>query len=483
MTLNKLTIVGGGTAGLITALILNARFPYFNIRIIKSDKIGIIGVGEGSTEHWSDFTEYCGIINKDVVLNTDGTIKMGVMFEGWTPKKYFHSIISQFHEHRFGEYLAGFGARVSDWDQILTSDRVHEENLVFKNDKQLEYPKQFHFNTFKLNEYLSKICKERNIEIIDDEIKEVIVQDNNIKNIIGEKTNYTSDFYIDCTGFKKLLISKLGAEWQSFSQYLKLNEAIAFQTEDTDNYNTYTLAKCMDYGWMWRIPVYGRWGNGYVFNNNYINKDQAKQEVEKKLGREIEIARNIQFDPGKLDKSWIGNCCAIGLSSNFVEPLEATSIGTAIAQAFLLKDYIFNYKQEDVNDYNHKLDLIMENVRDFIALHYMIDKEDTSFWKDNKNNPMPDTLIYNLKKWKDKLPKTEDFKSTEYLLFKEQNFTSVLHGLGFYKDNDNIDKEFNSFPKDLRDRIKEILNQYDIGFDATPKVPHKKFLKSLYENK
>jgi tryptophan halogenase len=229
--------------------------------------------------------------------------------------------------------------------------------------------------------------------------------------------------------------------------------------------------------------VYGRWGNGYVFNNNYINKDQAKREVEKKLGYEIEIARNIQFDPGKLDKSWIGNCCAIGLSSNFVEPLEATSIGTAIAQAFLLKDYIFNYKQEDVNDYNHKLNLIMENVRDFIALHYMIDKEDTPFWKDNKNNPMPDTLIYNLKKWKDKLPKTEDFKSTEYLLFKEQNFTSVLHGLGFYKGNENIDKEFDSFPKDLRDRIKEILNQYDIGFDATPKVPHKKFLKSLYENK
>jgi tryptophan halogenase len=113
MTLNKLTIVGAGTAGLVTALIFNARFPYFDIRVIKSDKIGIIGVGEGSTEHWSDFTEYCGIVNKDVVLNTDGTIKMGVMFEGWTPKKYFHSIISQFHEHRFGEYLAGFGARVS----------------------------------------------------------------------------------------------------------------------------------------------------------------------------------------------------------------------------------------------------------------------------------------------------------------------------------------------------------------------------------
>ena len=239
----------------------------------------------------------------------------------------------------------------------------------------------------------------------------------------------------------------------------------------------------MDYGWMWRIPVYGRWGNGYVFSNNYIDKDQAKQEIEKKLGREIEIARNIKFDPGKLNKSWIGNCCAIGLSSNFVEPLEATSIGTAIAQAFLLRDFIFNYKQEDINDYNHKIDLIMENVRDFIFLHYMIDKEDSPFWKDNKNKLIPDTLSYNLKKWKDKLPKTEDFTSTEYLLFREQNFTSVLHGLGFYKGNSNIDKEFNSFPEDIRDRIKEVLNQYDIGFDATPKISHKDFLKGLHENK
>ena len=121
-------------------------------------------------------------------------------------------------------------------------------------------------------------------------------------------------------------MSKLGAKWNSYNKYLKMNEAIAFQTEDTDNYNTYTLARAMDYGWMWRIPVYGRWGNGYIFNNEYINAGQAKKEVEKLLGREINVARNIKFDPGSLDRVWIKNCLAVGLSANFVEPLEATSI-------------------------------------------------------------------------------------------------------------------------------------------------------------
>ena len=166
---------------------------------------------------------------------------------------------------------------------------------------------------------------------------------------------YQSDFYIDCTGFKKLLISKLGAKWVSYKKYLPMNEAIAFATKDTKEYPPYTLANAMKAGWMWRIPTQGRWGNGYVFNNKYINAKEAQKECEKYLGHSIKVAKNIKFEAGVLDKVWIGNCVAIGLSSSFIEPLEASSIGISIQQSFLLMHLITNYYKNDIDLYNKKI--------------------------------------------------------------------------------------------------------------------------------
>ena len=114
-----------------------------------------------------------------------------------------------------------------------------------------------------------------------------------------------------------------------------MNQAIAFPTEDTDAYNTYSLARAMKYGWMWRTPTNGRGGNGYIFNNTYIDSKQAQEEIEGVFGRPVNIFKDIKFDPGSLDKVWIKNCLAIGLSANFLEPLHATSIGSVISQVML----------------------------------------------------------------------------------------------------------------------------------------------------
>lgn len=475
MTSQNIGIVGGGTAGLVTALILKTKFPFKNITLIKSDKIGIIGVGEGTTEHWSHFMNFVGIDRDDLIAKTDATLKYGVMFENWTPNSFLHAVPDQINQIRLGQYLAGYGKIISD----NTSNKkiVNSQSAWNKKVDLDSLPYQFHFNTFKLNDYLENICVSRDIKIIKDEIIDVNLNNDNISSIQGTNQQYNFDFYIDCTGFKRLLIKKLGAKWQSYSKYLKMNSAIAFQTEDTEEYNPYTLAVAMDYGWMWRIPVWGRWGNGYVFCDEYIDEHQAKKEVEKYLGHEIEVRKSVKFDPGCLDKTWIGNCVAIGLSSNFVEPLEATSIGSTINQVFLLMHYLQNYSQQSIAVYNKKTNDILENIRDFIVLHYMVSKQNSKFWKDIQSIEAPPHLKSNLLRWSNNLPIKEDIGTTEYVLFFEQNWTNILYGLDLF-NTESIGLEYNQISQVHKTMVDQALD-----FPQNSHVGHKEYISNIRKSK
>jgi|TARA_R110000803_G_scaffold92541_1_gene160050 tryptophan halogenase len=463
----KIAVVGSGTAGLIAAITLKNRFQNFQVDVIKSDKIGIIGVGEGSTEHWRSFCEFNNISLKELIKETDATFKYGIMFSDWTDKNYFHYVDTDLSNLKLGQYLAGYGFCVKNnldskkytypfcWDNKISLDNLSN---------------QFHFNTTKLNNFLIKKCKEVGVNFFEDEIKEIVVT-NKIEYLKGNKY-YEYDFYIDCTGFKKILISKLGAKWISYKEYLPMNEAIAFPTEDTDEYPPYTLAKAMSAGWMWRIPTNGRWGNGYVYNNNYLNCDEAQKECENFLGKNINIAKNIKFEAGSLDKAWISNCVAIGLSSSFIEPLEASSIGTSIQQTFLLIHLINNYQQKDIDMYNKKFSSIVENIRDFVLLHYLCGKKDSKFWREFKPK-LPDSLKDILEKSKSRLLIKEDFDN-EFLLFTEENFTVVLKELNLINlkkisnEYDNLSKNLKTFTEK---HVTEILNKkHNI-------ISHKQFLK------
>jgi flavin-dependent dehydrogenase len=474
----KILVVGGGTAGLVSAMILK-NFLDVQVDIVYSKNIGIIGVGEGSTEHWSDFMNFLGIDYKDLIKKCNATFKSGVLFDGWSNTPFLHSV-SRLFSDRAAQYNFIYAKQISENKNIypkLSVDSMIDESFIDSSHPPFN---QYHFDTHMLNDFLHLHAKSMGINLYEDNILEINLNEYGyISNLIGNKNEYNYDFYIDCTGFKKLLISKVGGEWKSFSKYLKVNSAITFQTGDEENYNLWTLSKAMDYGWLFRIPVWGRYGNGYIYDRNYLSLDQAKTEVEKLYNKQVEIGKEFKFDPGHIDRPWIKNCVAIGLSSIFVEPLEASSIGTTIQQSFLLMHSLINYDQKIIDKYNKDVLSIMENVRDFIILHYLTDKNNTDFWVECSNIELPDSLNEKLGLWKNRLPIHEDFNSnSSYILFTDQNFIMILNGLGLL--NNNIVKdEYYSKPPALRGIADEKI-KYVLDYENNCKTfTHKQFLYTV----
>ena len=219
-----------------------------------------------------------------------------------------------------------------------------------------------------------------------------------------------------------------------------------------------------------RRGVSHAWGRGKT-------QEEAKKECESYLGHKIEIAKNIKFEAGCLEHVWIKNCIAIGLSSNFIEPLEATSIGSAINQSFLLMHLINNYSEKDIQLYNRRYSSIMENIRDFVALHYIVKRKDTPFWKSKKQ--IPETLKHNLQKWKTRLPMKEDFDG-QYLLFFEGNFNIILKELGLF-DIKSIKKQHQDLDINLQKHAEFVINDAKKELSENV-VSHKQALQLLTNN-
>lgn len=474
---NSVTIVGGGTSGFITALILKQKFQEnIDITVVKSDKIGTIGVGEGTTEHWGMFSDYIGLDRKQIIKECDATLKCGLLFTDWGGKDYMHGAydFSNCDRHMYLKLLAE--------DKPLIAEDYFYKGLCSENMFSDYVLNQYHFNAISLNKFMIKISKQRGIKVVDDIITDIKLNENGeIENIHSDKCGYKSDFYIDCTGFRKLLIGKMNAEWISHKKYLTLNSAVVFPTGDTENYNLFTLSQAMKYGYRFRIPTWGRHGNGYIYNNNYTNVDDVKKELEDIFKQDLDIKREINYDPGYLKNVWIKNCLSIGLSANFIEPLEASSIGMSIQQSFMLANRIHNYNQANIDEYNREVENMMINVRDFVFLHYMCKRNDTDFWKDLKNIEAPDTLKEKLEIWKTRLPLDEDFNNN-WGLFSSINWIGVLNGLDLL-DKDSVKRQYDMLSKKYKEKLN--LMEQDILYrvNSSRLITHKQLIAKIRKDK
>lgn len=396
-------IAGGGTAGLISALMLRKAFPISEITLVASSDVGIIGVGEGSTEHWAKFVRYCDLPLLEMIVESEATHKYGIRFEGWSKKypDYFHSVSSDesiFAWHLFPVYMG-----LLHKEKLLTDytggSKLRENKIRYLN--MHHNTNQFHFDTFALNRYLVRKCVERNIKIIDAFIDDVTLNQDtgNIESLVlKDSVPFSADFWIDATGFKRVLLSKIDdCEWNSFSKYLLNDSAFAFPTESEDDnqIRPYTRARALSSGWAWEIPTQSRRGNGYVFSSQFISVEEATAEISQVLGREVEPLRSFDFDPGHLRNPWVKNCCAVGLSGSFVEPLEATSIGSSIQQIEKLIPLVASYAPGNTavqKKYNKSFNIMLDNILMMIRMHYMTDKVDSPYWKEAANAPIPESL-------------------------------------------------------------------------------------------
>lgn len=417
---SKVVVVGGGAAGWLSALYANKISPTSDITVIESEAIGILGAGEGSVPLFTDFLRFLEIDENEFIKETNATHKIGILFDNWNGdnKDYFHSfgVIHQKLNCAYdddGEVLNEYLGYLYKNNQGFRIGEISEQMARANKSPFIKNPVDgtnqisnysYHFDAHLVAKYLRKVAEKRGVKRVEGVI-ENFTQDSqgNVTEIILKDNKVPCTFVFDCSGFKRLLIGKLfNSPWKSYTTHLKVNTAIAFQLPQfEDKIEPYTKAICMKNGWMWQIPLQNRIGCGYVFDSNYITEEEAELEIQELLGHPITVVNRIKFDAGAYEKVWINNCLAIGLSSAFTEPIEATSIFNAITQLWVLrKDLMVNYSPNFVHHYNQFVNRMNDGVLDFLYFHYITKRQDSKFWKEYLDTTsIPNTLQELLDRW------------------------------------------------------------------------------------
>jgi len=457
----EIVIVGGGTAGWLTALTIEKLMGYdANISIIESEEIGIIGAGEGSTPNFPGLINWLGIDYIDFLIKTNATYKIGISFENWNNMgdKYFHPFTA-FHNKfdwavsnnkeigvEYIGYLNSNNLKLDDYvlSSVLANNNLSPLTISKIDDKENSVHYSFHFDAHLVAKYLKKVGERRKIKRIEGIVKGFRVDKNNQIEKIYLKGNeiIKCDFVFDCTGFKRLIVGKLfETKWKSYNKNLKVNTAIPFFLPQEKEIKPYTRAIAMKYGWMWQIPLQNRYGCGYIFDKNYTNLEDAKKEVVDFIGNKIEFGKQIEFDAGRYEDVWVNNCVAIGLSAGFTEPIEATSIFNVINQlSCISKNNILDYlngNREFYKEYNNWIAKLNDDVMDFLQFHYFTNRKDTKFWSDYFETSEKSISLENkIKKWKLLKPTELDFENESFGL---ANWLCVGNGINFFNSDYFID--------------------------------------------
>ena len=396
----KIVIVGGGTAGWIAACYY-ARFNQSlqnEITVIESSKIPIIGAGEGSTGIFtkivnSHFSQM-GINEIDFLNKTKSTLKLGIRFKDWSgdgkeflsPVQPTETTISSVDSHLLVSHILGDYADSSPSGYLMNNDYS-----TYSNSGTTIMGHSYHFDAKKVGEYFKEYAMKAGVKCVDTEVTSLNINKDtgeldSIETTIG---NISADFWVDCTGFARVLIGPMGGGWKSYEEYLPTNSAIPYihQYENGESPKLETLAWAMPNGWMWQIPTQTRYGCGYVYSDNFTTYDKAVDELMKTTGRKIEPLRNIKFEAGRVKNFWSKNVLAVGLASGFLEPLQATSIHSTLIQLELFATHYFNSDLSKIDfksspiAYNQTIGKMWDDFRDLLQIHYITQREDSEFWK------------------------------------------------------------------------------------------------------
>jgi tryptophan halogenase len=444
-----IVVVGGGTAGWMAAAafakVLGTQAH--TITLVESEEIGTVGVGEATIPPIMHYNKLLGIDEDEFVRETHATFKLGIEFIDWRKKgsSYFHPFGA------FGANIKGGVGFMNYWLRSVQSggdpDFTHfvAEGEAAREGRfarvaaspdgqspRLNYAYQFDAATYAA--YLRRYAERRGV--VRREGKVVGVEQNSETGYIeavklADGTRVSGDFFIDCSGFRGLLIEGVfKAGFDDWSHWLPNNRAVAVPCERVEDPTPFTRSTARESGWQWRIPLQHRTGNGYVFCDSYISEDEASRLLLERLdGKPLADPKILRFTAGKRRLGWVKNCLAVGLSSGFLEPLESTSIH--LIQIAITKLFEF-FPLREVNPvlidmYNREMDMLYDHVRDFIIAHYKVtDRADTPYWRYCRNMTVPDSLGVKL----DLFSERGEARVMPSDLFGETSWFAVLYGQG-----------------------------------------------------
>jgi len=436
----EICIVGGGTAGWLTAAFIKRNLPMINLTLIESPNIPTVGVGEATILNFDKFLKSCGFEKAEWMQAADAVYKAGIFSPNWrgndiniwhqfsqTPKQdHFTTAVDLFYNTDFSDE-SYYQLAQMDYDTCVLHNKIPNADQM-----------AFHLDAVKLANWVSsKVAP--HIKHYQENVENVVVEDGVISKIfVTNLGEVTADLFIDCTGFKRLLSGALpGSEYVNKSYCLPNNAAIAtpveYENPETEM-KPYTTAQAMEHGWMWKTPIQTRIGSGLVYNRDLLDEQGAidlfvQHWGEKRL--KTGVFNRIKWEPEYNACNWRGNVVSIGLASGFLEPLESTGLALITDGVVLLHNMISKlfYTQTERDIFNNRLELLYDDATDFVGLHYMNNQRSSVYWDQVRANWRPsETLQMKIDLHQEDLTRPQS--TNDYLIFGHHSWNIWLHSVG-----------------------------------------------------
>ncbi|KAF1686989.1 tryptophan halogenase [Pseudoxanthomonas broegbernensis] len=436
----RVVIAGGGTAGwMAAAAISKVLGEALEIVLVESEQIGTVGVGEATIPSLTTFHRLLEIDERQFLAAAQGTIKLGISFENWRTQahRYIHAFGNTGRDH----WSAGFqhfwrrgrelGLAGGYEEYCIELQAALEARFAHLPDHRMHYA--YHLDASLYARFLRAMSERHGCRRVEGRIVEVLTDPESgfvtaLRLEHGERVE--GDLFVDCTGFRALLIEKtLGVGFEDWSHWLINDRAIAAQTTAVRDAVPYTRAIAGKWGWQWRIALQHRVGNGIVYSSRHVGDDEAKAHFLASVeGEIIKEPWPVRFRPGRRLQLWNRNCVALGLAGSFIEPLESTTIHL-IQRGItrLVQSFPHVIRQVGIDEYNRRMADELEHVRDFVVLHYhATERRDTPYWEYVANMPLPDTLRHRIELFR----QTGTVFHVPGELFAEDSWVQVLLGQG-----------------------------------------------------